>query len=140
MRTRVNPDPHTQGFTPHPKGNVTAVIDELSDLAAAVRSLNAAGFSDEHISVFTGSEGLAKLDLHGEGHGVLAQLVRAVESKTTEEQVNSRDVEEGLRRGKFFVTVKTDGSEEQKTKVGRLLKNHNGHNLRYFGSWTVEHL
>jgi hypothetical protein len=30
MRTRVDPDPHVQGFTSHPKDNVTAVIDDMA--------------------------------------------------------------------------------------------------------------
>jgi microsomal dipeptidase-like Zn-dependent dipeptidase len=140
MRTRVNPDPHSQGFTSHPKNDVTAILSELSDLAAAIRSLNQAGFFGEQVSVFTGREGLAKLDLHGEEHGFLAQVIRAVESLTTEERANTGEIEEGLRRGKFFVAVHTDGSEEQKTRVERLLKFHNAHHLRYFGSWTVERL
>ena len=140
MRSRVNPDPHVQGFTSHPRDNVTAVIDDMADLVAVVRSLNAAGFSDEHVSVFTGREGLAKLDLRGEAHGFLAEFIRSVESMTTEEQANSREIEEGLRKSEFFITVKTDGSEEQKTRVGNTLEAHNARGLRYYGSWTVEHL
>jgi hypothetical protein len=140
MDAKINPDPHVEGFSPHPKGRVTAVINQVADLASAVRSLNQVGFSDEHISVFAGKEGLARLDLHGEAHGFLARLIRAAESLTTEDRTNSQDIEEGLRSGKFFITVLTDGSEEQKTVVEHLLKAHHAHHLRFFGAWTVEHL
>jgi hypothetical protein len=140
MQTRVNPDPHIEGFAPHPKYSLTAVIDEVSALTAAVRSLNHAGFSHEHISVFIGSEGLAKLDLKGEAHGFLAQFVRAVESLTTEERLNSQKIEEGLKLGKFFIAVRTDGSEPQKKMVRHVLKTHGAHGVRFFGAWTVEHL
>jgi hypothetical protein len=69
MTAKVNPDPHAERFTPQPIYNVTAVIDELPDLVYAVTSLRQSGFSDDHISVFMGKDGLAKLDLHGEDHG-----------------------------------------------------------------------
>jgi len=67
---------------------VTAVIDEVQDLISAVRSLKHSGFSDDHTSVFMGQEGLAKLDLHGEDHGVLIRVNRALESLTAEAQAN----------------------------------------------------
>src|SRR5215831_8651110 len=102
MDAKINPDPHVKGFSPHPKGRVTAIVDELPDMAGAIRALNQAGFSDEQVSVFA--------------------------------------VEEGLRNGKFFVTVLTDGSDEQKTAVERVLKANHAHSLRFFGAWTVEHL
>lgn len=140
MPSKVNPDPHTEGFAPHPKYNVTAVIDEMSDLVAAIQSLDQYGFSDEQVSVFLGQEGLAKLDLHGETHGFLARVIRAVESLTTEERLNNQEIEEGLKKGRFFISVRTDGSEEQKATVQGVLKAHRAHNLRFFGAWTVEHL
>src|ERR1019366_10211133 len=88
MTVNVNPDPHAEGFTPQPIYNVTAVFDELNDVISAVRSLKQYGFSDERTSVFRGKEGLARLDLHGEDHGVLARVIRALESLTAEEQAN----------------------------------------------------
>jgi hypothetical protein len=119
---------------------VTAVIDEASDLAAAIRSLNHPGCSHEHISVFIGREGLPKLDLNGTAHGFLGRFIRAVESLTTEERLNSQQIEEGLKQGKFFVAVRTDGTERQKKTVQRVLKANRAHDLRFFGAWTVEHL
>jgi len=139
MTANVNPDPHAEGFTPQPIYNVTAVIDELQDLISAVRSLRRSGFSDEHTSVFMGKEGLAKLDLHGEDHGVLARVIRALESLTAEARAN-QDAEAALKEGRIFITVKTDGSEEQKATVERILKANKAHTLRFFGLWTVQHL
>ena len=70
MTANVNPDPHEKGFTPQPISSVTAIIDELDDLLAALESLQQSGFSEEKVSVFMGAEGLTKLDLHGEKHGI----------------------------------------------------------------------
>ena len=139
MTANVNPDPHAEGFTPQPIYNVTAVIDELQDLISAVRSLRRSGLPDEHTSVFMGKEGLAKLDLHGEDHGVLARAIRALESLTAEARAN-QDAEAALKEGRIFIAVKTDGSEEQKATVERILKANEAHTLRFFGLWTVQHL
>jgi hypothetical protein len=140
MKAKVNPDPHSAGFTLRPKYNVTAVIDDLDDLMPAIQALQQTEFLDEDISVFIGREGLARLDLHGQAHGLLAKVIRAVESLTTEERLNNQEIGEALKTGRFFVAVRTDGSEEQKLIVERVLKAHHAHNLRFFGAWTVEHL
>ena len=139
MTTNLNPDPHADGFTPQPIYNVTAVFDELHDVISAVRSLKQSAFPDEQTSVFMGKEGLAKLDLHGEDHGVLARVIRALESLTAEDQAN-RNAEVALNEGRIFITVQTDGSDEQKETVERVLKAHKAHTLRFFGHWTVERL
>jgi hypothetical protein len=139
MTIKVNPDPHAEGFTPQPILSVTARLDDLGDVIAAIRALKAAGFSDDDTSVFMGEEGLSKLDLHGENHGMLARAVRALESLTAEERVNL-DCEAALKEGCIFVCVSTDGSDKQKATVNQILKDHNARNLSFFGRWTVEHL
>lgn len=135
----VNPDPHAESFTPQPIHNVTAVFDDLDDVISAVRSLKQYGFADEGTSVFIGEEGLVKLDLHGEHHGVLAHVIRALESLNAEEQAN-HDAEAALKEGHIFITVQTVGSNEQKETVERVLKAHKAHTLRFFGRWTIERL
>jgi hypothetical protein len=139
MTMKVNPDPHADGFTPQPIRSVTARVDDLGDLIAAIRALKAAGFSEDDTSVFIGEEGLSKLDLHGEHHGMLARAIRTLESLTAEEQANL-ECETALKEGCLFVCVSTDGSDKQKADVNQILKGHNARNLRFFGRWTVEHL
>ena len=139
MTIKVNPDPHADGFTPQPIRSVTARVDDLGDLIAAIRALEAAGFSEDDTPVFIGEEGLSKLDLHGENHGMLARAVRALESLTAEERANL-ECETALKEGCLFVCVSTDGSDKQKATVDQILKDHNARNLRFFGRWTVERL
>lgn len=90
----VNPDPHVEGFKPQPTFNVTAVFDTLDDVLQAILSLQKHGFTDEAVSVYLGKDGLAKLDLHGEAHGLLARLVRRLESLSAEAEAN-QDAEGG---------------------------------------------
>jgi hypothetical protein len=139
MPANVNPDPHAERFTPQPIYNVTAVFDELNDVLSAVRSLKQSGFPDARTSVFMGKEGLAKLDLHGEDHGALARVIRALESLTAEQLAN-QEVEAALQEGRIFITVQTDGSDDQKETAERVLKAHKAHTVRFFGRWTVERL
>src|SRR5262249_32345339 len=133
------PDPHAEGFKPQPIYNVTAVLEHISDVFSVVQSLEQSGFPEDQISVFIGQDGLAKLDLHGKEHGMLARVGRALESLTAEAEAN-REAEAALKKGRIFIAVSTDGSDQQKTRVEQILKAHNGHKLHFFGRWTVERL
>lgn len=139
MAIKVNPDPHAEGFTPQPIRSVTARVDDLGDVIAAIRALEAVGFAEDDTSVFMGEEGLSKLDLHGENHGMLARGIRALELLTAEERANL-ECETALKEGCLFVCVSTDGSDAQRATVSQILKDHKARNLKYFGRWTVEHL
>jgi hypothetical protein len=139
MKTIVNPDPHAEGFKPQPIHNITAVLDRLSDVFSVLQSLGKAGFSEEQISVFLGQDGLEKLDLHGERHGMMARVVRALETLTAEDEAN-RNAEAALKQGRIFIAVSIDGSDQQKANVESILKTHGAHSLRFFGRWTVERL
>src|ERR1039458_4745541 len=108
MTVSVNPDPHAEGFTPQPIYNVTAVFDDLHDVISAVRSLKQYGFTDECTSVFIGKEGLSRLDLHGEDHGVLARVTRALESPPAKDRP-TRNPEPPLKKGRFFFLFKKVG-------------------------------
>jgi hypothetical protein len=139
MPTHVNPDPHAEGFQLQPTNHVTAIIDDLNDVRAAIQELTRAGFSDNDLSVFIGKDGLAKLDLRGENHGLLGRIVRAADSLTSNQEAN-REAEAALKAGRVYVTVLTDGTEDQKRTAERILKVHHANNVRYYGQWTVEPL
>lgn len=139
MPTHVNPDPHAEGFQLQPTNQITAIIDNLDDVLSTMQCLTEAGFSDTDLSVFVGRDGLAKLDLHGERHGILGRIVRAADSLTSNEEAN-QEAENALKAGRAYVTVLTDGGEEQKTTADSILKAHNASNVRYYGRWTVEPL
>jgi hypothetical protein len=139
MPTHVNPDPHAEGFQLQPTNHVTAIIDNLDDVLSAIQDFKQAGFSDNDLSVFIGRDGLAKLDLHGKKHGILGRIVRAADSLTSNQEAN-QEAEAALKAGNAYVTVLTDGGEDQKTTAERILKAHHAKNVRYYGQWTVEPL
>jgi hypothetical protein len=139
MTTNVNPDPHAEGFQAQPTNNVTAIIDRLDDVSSAIRSLQQAGFSDTDVAVFVGREGLAKLDVDGERHGLVGRVIRAVESVAADHPPN-KDAEVALKEGHAYITVSTDGSDLKKEAAERALKAHNAHCIRYVGRLAVERL
>ncbi len=106
---------------------------------SAIQHLTQAGFSDNDLSVFIGTDGLAKLDLHGKKDGIMGRIVRAADSLTSNQQAN-QEAEDALKTGSAYVTVLTDGGEEQKRTAERILKAHHANNVRYYGQWTVEPL
>ena len=139
MPTHVNPDPHADGFQLQPTNRITAIIDDLNDILSALRDLTQAGFSDNDLSVFMGRDGLAKLDLRGENHGLLGRIARAADSLTSNQEANE-NAENALKAGSAYITVLTDGSEEQKRTGERILKAHHATNVRYYGHLTMEPL
>jgi predicted RNase H-like nuclease (RuvC/YqgF family) len=139
MKTVVNPDPHADGFKPQPTSSITAILDRIDDACAAVQALEQAGSSTEQISLFIGQEGLQKLDLHGERHGTLARVVRALETLTAEDWAN-RDTEAALNEGRIYLVVSTDGSDQQNANVESILKAHHAHTLRIVGTWAIQRL
>jgi len=139
MPTHVNPDPHAEGFQLQPTNHVTAIIDNLGDVLSAIGDLTQAGFSDNDLSVFIGRDGLAKLDLRGENHGILGRIVRAADSLTSNQEAN-QEAEAALKGGSAYITVLTDGGEDQKRTAERILKAHHANTVRYYGQWTVEPL
>jgi hypothetical protein len=137
MPTNVNPDPHAEGFQFQPTNKVTAIIDDPDDVSSAIQCLKVAGLADEDLSVFVAKDGLAKLDLHGERHGVLGRIARTADSLTSNQQAN-QETEDALKAGRIYITVAIDGSDEQKTAVEHVLKAHHANHVHFYGRWTVE--
>jgi hypothetical protein len=128
------------GLSAVPQNGIGALIDDKSDADGAVRVLRDAGYYGGGVSVFIGQEGLNRLDLKGETHGVVGRVKHVVESFFTEERKFHDAIESALKEGTCYLTVQTDGSDEQKNAVQSILKAHNAHEIRFFGTWATEHL
>ncbi len=76
-------------------------------------------------------EGLSKLDLHGENHGMLARIIRALATLTAQDPANL-ECEPVLKEGCLFVCVSTDGGDKQRATANQILKDHDARNLKYF--------
>jgi len=140
METNVNPDTDAERFSEQFKNAVTAFIDELPDFNEAVVALERARLGPDQIYVFMGEEGLERLDLHGQSHGFLSRVIRGIEFMRAEERTYYEQIERGLKTGGFFVAVRTDGSDQQRSVAENILKAHHAHDVRYFGTWSIAHL
>ena len=140
MASEVNHDQHSVDSNLAPHNGIGAVFDDKADVDSAVRALQSEGFYGGGVSVFSGPEGLERLDLKGEAHGIVGQVKHAVESLLTDERRFHEAIEAAMKQGKYYLTVQTDGSAEQKERVDSILKAHRAREIRFFGTWATEHL
>jgi len=124
MQTNVNPDTGAERISEQFKNALTAFIDEQADFTEAIDALERAGFSPDQICAFMGEEGLERLDVHGKSHGFLSRVIRGIEFMRAEERTYYEQIERGLKTGGYFVAVRTDGSDQQRSVVENILKAH----------------
>ncbi len=124
-------------FLRYPKGKVVGVIDSPPQLDAALTALAKLGFSKQGIEVFSGDEGIRRIDPKGKFHGLIGRLTRIVQS-LGEELWHLEQYEKELRAGHFLVVV--SAKPERREDVGKTLKAHGGHFVDYYGTLAIEHL
>ena len=135
--TRLNPNPHEQGFSAKPLNGVAGTIDRLKDAVEAVEDLKAADFPEGDIAIFIGADGLTRLEPEGKFHGVLGQIIRASQWIGGEDAAN-QDAKESLESGRVWITAQTDGTETRQYLASAILKRRGAYNLRLFGALTVD--
>jgi hypothetical protein len=116
-------------FEVHPVYAVAAVLPDRGHADRAVEALR----SDAE--VLHGPEGLRILDARGESHGPSAWVHRLLQNWTYYEQILGLYAE-SLARGEFLVVVPASPSE--RAGLARILTEHEGHAVYYFGFNTVE--
>lgn len=122
----------------YPSHQVVGIIDTAEDMQAAVDALTAAGFDQDRLQVLCGFGGLQRLDADGSRRGLLGRLVRVVENFGPErEQI--REIERELREGHFGVGIQV-ADERTKRDAARILSEHSGHSVYYYGEWSIEEL
>jgi hypothetical protein len=124
-------------FLLYPKGKVVGVIDSAAQLDGALTTLADLGISRHDIMVFSGDEGIRRIDPRGRFHGLLGRLTRIVQS-LGEELAHLKRYENELRAGHFLVVISAD--PERREEIGRAIGAHGGHFVDYYGTLTIEHL
>jgi hypothetical protein len=138
--SRINPDPHQGGYTFLPIKRVTAFFPPGQEIRKVLDALSEAGFAREQIEVFVGDEGASKLDLSGEEHGIVVQIMRGLERIFADEAEVVQRADQLLRSGGTLVAVFTEGDDAKKNRAAEILKAFNGQGVRYWGNWTIEQL
>ena len=121
-------------FIDYPTNQIFAVLEQPEELEGALGSLETANLTAE---VFSGDEGVRRVDASGHAHGFRGRLVRTFQLLGDEAE-HARRYQRQLEAGHFVVSVEV--TPEQKKSVADLLRTHGGHFINYYGPWAVENL
>jgi uncharacterized protein (UPF0261 family) len=121
-----------------PYNSVVGVIDDPSDLEAAVEGLVASGFAESDVNVLCGERGVRQIDAKGKRKGLLARLFRTVDALGAEREHTEHHVAE-LEAGHFIVVVDSpDDAAKLRARDG--LAAHGGHFINYYSRFSAENL
>jgi diadenosine tetraphosphate (Ap4A) HIT family hydrolase len=136
---RINPDPYVGGHFFALVNRVTGLLDSEEEVEETVRALVKGGIASDDIEIFTGEQGARCLDLVGREHGRVVRLLRTLEAAVGNEgEVNHR-IDEALRHGASLLCVKVrNRKSDEKLRALRVLQARHGHDLHYWGPWSIE--
>ena len=136
MSTNGEPRRNQRRFYRYPTRQMVAVLDDESGVQAAVRRLREFGVDPSTVTVLSGPDGARLLDRKGGGHGLGGRLLRLLQRTAAEG--NALELhEQALRDGASVVFAPAHG-EADKEKVAATLRIAGGHDLIYFGRWSLE--
>ena len=116
-----------------PRFKVVAAIEPV-ETDRVIDELGNSGFARERIDVVTAEDMQAQNEpIGGTGvRGFLTRLGLSLGADLEEYELAGRE----LASGHSLVMVEAHGDAEQK-RAHDVLRQHGGHNMRYFGRWTI---
>lgn len=128
------PAENVDEFIDRPVNAVTALVP---DRQRALDALRARGNDIADVVVLHGPEGVRILDRDGTRHGGRARFVRLFQNWGYDDAVLNL-YDEGLRKGESAVLIPSTPAD--KAALARLLRQHQGHAIHYFGADSAESL
>ncbi|MGB0386020.1 MAG: hypothetical protein ACPGWR_14530 [Ardenticatenaceae bacterium] len=120
---------------------VGCIIADKANLDQLVAELAEANYEEGPVRIVHGEAGLDFIDPDGTRHGGMARFVRSMQKLTSEGDAQLLNmVAEALTNGKYAISVQTDGSDEQRTQVHKLMKANGGMDIFFKGSGYYEFL
>ena len=113
------------------RNKVVAIFDTDEATKAAVDDLRTSGHD---VEVLEGDEGRERLKADDEHEGFFESLRGAFESALGDEGQILDNVDAELGEGAAFVVV--DASDADESEIATALKEHGGHYLWHFDSWS----
>ena len=125
----------------YPTDHVLAVLDNRSEMNAAVAALEGGGFLASEIQVGTGIAAADELDATTGRRGLASMLIRLAEriGATDEEMETKNRYEQAMRENRFVLSVAA-ATPERKEQATRILREHRAHTVAFFGKHTIEHI
>ena len=121
-----------------PTNHVTGLFLTTERLPALLDDLQAAGFSDEDIEIFSGHEGAEELDFNGKHKGVVRRLLHDLVMALSDESQLQDQIDDALREGGIFVSVDTRGENTKKEQAIQVLEANYAEDVCYWGHLAVE--
>jgi len=131
-------EPPDSLLTPRDDDRVLAVIDDPSQVTAAIEDLVRDGYNRDDIVVLCGAEGAARLEASDRRRGLLGGLYRFAERVLGEEPEERERYARELAAGRFLIAVPAD--ESRKSHVAQVLARHGAHDMEHFGRYHGEPL
>jgi nucleotide-binding universal stress UspA family protein len=131
------PSENVDQFINRPVNAVISLIPDRQRVEETLDALRAAGTDVSDVVVLHGPEGVRILDTDGTEHGGRARFVRFFQNWGYDDAVLNL-YDEGLRKGESAVMIPS--TQEDKAALARLLRQHQGHAIHYFGVQSAESL
>jgi len=136
----INPAPAEKPFMISPSERVSALFTSTEHLSEMIDQFTQAGFSDDHIEVFMGPEGTEIVNPNAQRHSGIVRFLKNLELLLSDETVIHKKTAEVLRSGGMLVQVNTEGNEERKQHVARIVRQYNPVDAHYWGRLSIEKL
>ena len=131
-------EPPETFLTPRDDDRVLGVVDDPSEVTAAIQDLIAEGYNQEDIVVLCGADGAARVEAADRRPGPVGALYRFAEHTLGDEPEERERYARELAAGRFLIAVPAD--ERRKTRVAEVLARHGAHDMEYFGRYHGEPL
>ena len=129
-----------ENFESYPSNKVVAIVDDKYEADEAIHDLSLNGFDESKIDESVGSDGLKFLDPDGRSHGWGTKVVRMWQNLAQGEEYKYLNrIRDNLKRGHAVVSVPVKDLNSR-IKAAKILAEHNGKDIRYYGQLFVEHL
>lgn len=124
----------------YPENHVVGLLDTTEQVEAAVNALTRGGFLASEIELMHGAAASEKLRQNTGRSGLAHLAMRFAESigMPNDETAIKNQYADGLGRGQLLLAVLAP-TEERRKVAGRILEEHGGTNIKFFGQYTIEH-
>ena len=133
-------DPNTRDRFPYPGGNVVGVLLDEAALDGARERLAQAGFAPDRYEVLEGEHDVGRIDVKGEGHGLVGTVKRWLQGVLSEDADHASRYAEHLREGHFILGVSVGEDEAAKQRAADALRAADAQFINYYAANYVEDL
>ena len=126
-------------FIGYPTDSLLGVVDSGETAATVAAELKATGIPDKDITVMRGGESAARFDATGAVHGLATRIRRLVSFTVMDQLPDMAWYEAAIHGGHAVVMAKVRG-DQPKADAVRILKDHGGHFVNYYGRFATEEI